>query len=116
MKHRTLWLSVMVAILLVSAMPGFAQSQPSGQMPMGTPGGQQPPSQQPIMGMMGQGQMPMMMCPMMGDLGMTGGPMIGMGGNQDPKAMGRLLEMRGEMMKAMGDILQKHGKAMQQGQ
>ena len=31
----------------------------------------------------------------------------------DPKTMAQVLEMRGEMMKAMGDIMMKHAKKMQ---
>jgi hypothetical protein len=38
-----------------------------------------------------------------------------MGGQQmDPKAVGRLLQLRGAMLKAMGEVLLKHGKAMEE--
>jgi hypothetical protein len=30
----------------------------------------------------------------------------------DPKAMAQMMEMRGEMMKAMGDIMMKHAKKL----
>jgi hypothetical protein len=60
-------------------------------------------------GMMGGGMMGGM--PGMGDMM---GPM--MSGQGDPKTMGRMLEMRGEIMKAVGDVLMKHGKAMSAGQ
>jgi hypothetical protein len=55
------------------------------------------------------GAMPMDMCRQM----MAGG-MPGMGGDQkmDPKMMAHMLQMRGEMMKAMGDVMMKHGKMM----
>jgi len=49
---------------------------------------------------------------MMGGMqgGMMGGGMMGMMGEQaDPKA----LQMRGEMMKAMGDVMIKYGKTME---
>ena len=49
-------------------------------------------------GMMHEGMMEGM-CPMMG---MMGGPMDG-----------RTMQMRGEMMKAMGDIMMKYGKMME---
>lgn len=52
------------------------------------------------------------MCPMMG---MMGPGMMGMMAAQDPKTMGRMLKMRGEMMKAMGDVMMKHGAEMEQG-
>jgi hypothetical protein len=38
------------------------------------------------------------------------------GGHMDPKAMGRMLELRGELLKAMGDVMIKHGQAMSQEQ
>jgi hypothetical protein len=90
-----------------------------GQMPMGSQGGaqEQPSGQQP---MMGRGMMGMM-CPMMG--GMMGGQMdpsgmMGMmgGGQMDPKAMARMLEFRGDLLKAMGEVMLKHAKAMEAGQ
>jgi hypothetical protein len=31
---------------------------------------------------------------------------------QDPKVLGRMLQMRGEMLKAMGDILLKYGSSL----
>ena len=63
-------------------------------------------------GMMGGG-----MCGMMGG-GMMGGGMMGgmgqmMGAQADPKTLGRMLQMRGEVMKAVGDVLIKHGHALE---
>jgi hypothetical protein len=41
------------------------------------------------------------------------GMMAMMGGGQtNPKAMGRALELRGELLKAMGEVMIKHGQAM----
>jgi hypothetical protein len=59
------------------------------------------------------GGMPMMdMCrQMMGD--MTRMPMMGGAAPADPKEKAAMLEMRGEMMKAMGDIMMKHARRMQ---
>ena len=54
----------------------------------------------------------MMMSHMMGG-GMMGMPMSGESQKMDPKTMAQMLEMRGEMMKAMGDIMMKHAKKMQ---
>ena len=34
----------------------------------------------------------------------------------DTKAVGRLLQFRGDMLKAMGEVLLKHGEAMEEGQ
>jgi hypothetical protein len=56
-------------------------------------------------GMMGGG--------MMGG-GMMGMPMMGGAGAMDPKMMGKMLEMRADMMKAMADVMMKHARRMQQ--
>lgn len=53
------------------------------------------------------------MCPMMG--GMMGGAMMGggmgmMGGQSDSP---RMMQMRGEMMKAMGEVMMKYGRMME---
>jgi len=60
-------------------------------------------------------QMPMQggMCPMMGGM-MGGGSMMPMMGG--PSDSPRMMQMRGEMLKAMGDVLIKHGKAMEGGE
>jgi hypothetical protein len=57
------------------------------------------------------GAMPMMdMCrQMMGDA--MGMPSMG-GGSADPNQSADMLEMRGEMMKAIGDIMMKHARRM----
>ena len=60
------------------------------------------------------GTMPMMHQMMGGQMDPSGMGMMG-SGQTDPKAMGRMLQMRGEMMKAMGDILLKYGKMMEEG-
>ncbi len=119
----------LIGVMVLGFSTLAAAQQPGGQMqmPMGGQHGQpgQPPGQPPMMGpgMMGPGMMGMM-CPMMGMMqqmmgGMmdpSGMGMMGtMGGKMDPKAMGRMLQMRGEMLKAMGDILLKHGRMMEEG-
>ena len=43
--------------------------------------------------------------------GMMGGGMMGMMGGQSDSP--RMMQMRGEMMKAMGEVLMKYGKAME---
>jgi hypothetical protein len=59
------------------------------------------------------GDMPMMdMCrQMMGD--MMAMPSVGGAASADPKERADMLQMRGEMMKAMGDIMMKHARRMQ---
>jgi len=108
--------AVVLALLFVSqavaqmpmggGQPGSqtGSAQPGGAAPGGMMGGMMP-------GMMGGG----MMCPMMsGGMGMM--PMMGMmGGAQDPKMLGRMLQMRADMMRAMADVLAKHGKALEEG-
>ena len=66
--------------------------------------------------MSGMGAGPMMdaMCPMM--RAMMSGGMIGGGmpmGQTDPKAMAQMLQMRGDMLKAIGDVMLKYGKTME---
>ena len=110
------------AVLLALAVLLLTVSAASAQMkPMTPPQGKPPAGQEhhPGMDQPGAGGM---MCPMMGMMGgMQGGGMMSPGmmgmmmGSQDPKAMGRMLKMRGEMMKAMGDIMMRHGAEMEQG-
>lgn len=62
--------------------------------------------------MKGEG-MPMMdMCRQMMGGGMAM-PMMGGPAPADPKAQAEMLEMRGEMMKAMGDVMMRHARRMQ---
>ena len=86
------------AIVLVLAAGAALAQQTPAQPGMGDPGHQMP--------------MQSGMCPMMGGGGMM--PMMGMmGGSSDSP---RMMQMRGEMLKAMGDVLIKHGKAMEGGE
>ena len=62
-------------------------------------------------GMMSMEMCHQMMSHMMGG-GMMGMPMGGEA-QMDPKTRAQMLEMRGEMLKAMGDIMMKHAKKMQ---
>ena len=109
-----IWASV-VALLLIGSTALAVEHQMAGQTSMGCQAGQpeQTAAQRPAMGrgMMGQGGMGTM-CSMMGcQMDPSGMGMMG-GGKMDPKAMGRMLEMRGEMMKAIGEVLLKYGKSM----
>ncbi len=119
------------------AQPADQQSQHQPQQSQATPTPKpRPRSQQQQMmgGMMGQGMMGgqgMMMCPMMG--GMMGQGMMGgqgmpgmqrqMGGRgmmggpvdmSDPKAAARTLRLRGDLMKAMGEVMVKHAETLAQ--
>ena len=96
------------ACLLVLVLMGSPLVM-GGQMPMGSQGEQEPST-------MGRG----MMCPMMGEM-MGGqmdpsGMMSMMGGQTDPTATARMLELRGDLLKAMGEVMLKHAKAMEAGQ
>jgi len=123
----------LVALVLIGLADVTVQAQVGWQMPMmGQIGQQDQPAGQPPMmggGMMGQGMMGMpMMSPMMGGgMGMMphmmGGRMgsygMGMGrmmgsGQMDSKVMGRMLQLRGEILKAIGEVMVKHGKAMEE--
>ncbi|MBI2467673.1 MAG: hypothetical protein HYV62_07615 [Candidatus Rokubacteria bacterium] len=120
-------LVILCAASMFVALPNLDATAQMGGQPMTPPGTpQQPaPGQPPAMGggMMGHQGMTGMMCPMMMGGGMMGGGM-GMtpmmremmaGGRMDPKVMGRMLQLRGDMLKAMGDVLLKHGKLLEEG-
>jgi len=61
-------------------------------------------------GMHGQG---MMGHGMMGPGMMGPGMMREMGTPSDPKAMARMLRLRGDMMKAIGEVMLKHAEAIE---
>ncbi len=88
----------------VAQMRPMTPAQPSPGQPSAGAHAPGPQSQQP---MMGQGMMGMM-CPMMGH------SMMGMMGTADPKAQARMLKLRGDMMKAMGEVLLKHAQEIDQ--
>jgi hypothetical protein len=116
MKRWLMVSAVLAALTLTGTTALGAQPQTGGHMQAG--GQQEQPSARPSMmghGMMG---MPMMMCHMMPQ--MMGGQMdpLGMMGSDrmDPKMMARMLQLRGDLLKAMGEVLFKHGTAMEEGQ
>jgi hypothetical protein len=101
-------LAVLIATPVFAQQPGPANdphhpttpSAPAGVTAPATPGSK-------------GGEMPMMdMCrQMMGD--MMGMPTMGGAASMNPKERADMLQMRGEMMKAMGDIMMKHAQRMQ---
>jgi hypothetical protein len=104
---------VLATAALVSAQQPVA---PADQAP--SRGQAQTPASPPAAGM--GDMMPMMeTCrEMMGRHSMMGsGPMgpgmMGGGRPMDPKTMAQMMEMRGEMMKAVGDIMLKHAKRLE---
>jgi hypothetical protein len=100
--------SALFAMLI--ATPVYAQQPGSAQRPADVSAA---PPAAPGPGMQG-GAMPMMdMCRQMMGGGMMGMPMMGGAPPASPKERAAMLEMRGEMMKAMGDIMMKHGRRMQ---
>jgi hypothetical protein len=109
--RKTVAIGTLAAVLLTSS---FAAAQmrplgppPSDQQQMAGQGGMQclMPGGMQGHGMMGPG---MMGHSMMGP-GMTGG----MGAPSDPKAMARMLKFRGDMMKAIGEVMLKHAEAIE---
>ena len=111
-------------IVLTTATQAGAQQPASPADPHHPPGQTQPPAPSvqptPTPAPPAGRKMPMMeMCREM----MSGHPEMApgmMGGGQssdpkasDPKTMVQMMEMRGEMMKAMGDIMLKHARKMQ---
>lgn len=96
MTRRTI-AAISFAVVLGAGAVAAAQTQPAPQTPASPPahGGGCPM-------MSGGGMMGMM-----GGSGMMGGGMMGMASDA------RTMQMRGEMMKAMGDIMVKYGKMME---
>lgn len=105
MKNRISVAVIAVAVLLAASAASAQMQHPGRPSPAQDPSGSQPP-------MMG------MMCPMMGMMqggGMEGmGMMGGMPNMSDPKAAARMLKLRGDMMKAMGEVMLKHAQALEQ--
>ncbi len=101
---------------IVAAMAGFAVlAMASGVWAQSSPSqGSQSPAP-----MMGPGMMGGMPCPspmgqgMMG-MGMGHGMMGEMMGMSDPKAAARMLKLRGDILKAIGDVMLKHAQALEQ--
>jgi hypothetical protein len=102
--------STLFAVLIANPVqaqqpaPPHGMAQPPAAMAPAPPSGPD--------GMKGPA-MPMMdMCrDVMG--GMAGPAMMGPSGPMGPKERAAMLEMRGEMMKAMGDVMMKHARRMQ---
>ena len=102
-------LAMLIATSVSAQQPGSATDPHHPATPSATTA---TPAPTPTQGSKG-GDMPMMdMCrQMMGD--MMAMPMMGGAAPTDPKEKADMLQMRGEMMKAMGDIMMKHARRMQ---
>jgi hypothetical protein len=102
-------LALLIVTPVYAQQPGTANDPHHPATPSATPATPAPTSTPGSKG----GDMPMMdMCrQMMGD--MTAMPMMGGAAPTDPKEKADMLQMRGEMMKAMGDIMMKHARRMQ---
>ena len=126
-----------ISVLAVLTLLGWvtvaqAQTQPTGASESQAPPGPKAPTQRAPQrqmgnpGMMEHQRMMEMMCPMMMGMmmgqsgmarGMMGQGMAGMpamGNASDPKAMARRLKLRGDMMKAMSDVMLKHAQELEQ--
>jgi hypothetical protein len=102
-------LATLVAVPAYAQQPGTANDPHHPAASASAPAAPEVP---PAPDSKGSG-MPMMdMCrQMMGDA--VGMPMASTGAAADPKEKADMLQMRGEMMKAMGDIMMKHARRMQ---
>jgi hypothetical protein len=117
--------AVLLAVILIGGMAGSAQAQ------MCAMDGQTSASSGQS-SMMGGGKMGQGMCPMcmmqtmatrpegtsqpMGMMDMPGMPGMPGDGQMDAKTRAHLLQMRGEMLKAMGDVMVKYGQTLAQPQ
>jgi hypothetical protein len=102
-------LAVVAVTPVYAQQPGASNDPHHPAPPAGAPATPPPASAEGMKG----GGMPMMdMCrQMMGDT--MGMPMMGGAAPADPKERAHMLEMRGEMMKAMGDVMMRHARRMQ---
>jgi hypothetical protein len=102
-------LAMVVAVPAYAQQPGTTNDPHHPATPTTSPATPAPTSTPASKG----GDMPMMdMCrQMMGD--MMAIRMMGGAAPADPKERADMLQMRGEMMKAMGDIMMKHARRMQ---
>ena len=115
MTNRLLISITVASVIVLSASASFAQQRemqnpPAKEGPGATGEGMHHGS---MMGM----ACPMMQMPMQGRGGMQGGMMSGMMRGMtagDPKTMARMLEMRGEMLMKIGEVMIKHAKMWQQ--
>jgi hypothetical protein len=116
MRHIRTLEAVTAVVSMLTVAVAVAQ-QPTHQHGAGQP----PSGGAPSPGMPGQGQdahhaQHMEMCrQMMGQGGMMGSGMMGMPMmmSGDPKQQAEMLAMRGEMMKASGDIMMKYAQRAQ---
>ena len=124
---RTIVAAVSGLAILVMVSGAGAQMRPMTPPPGSqgqAPGSAETPGPQSHGPMMGPEMMGGMMCPMMGQAMMGHHPMMGMEmgagmmggmtGASDPKTMARMLKLRGDMMKAMGEVMLKHAQALEQ--
>ena len=103
-------LAVLVAVpMAVAQMRPMTPPQPSQSQ---APGGAQTPAKPSIQPMMGSGKMGMM-CPMMGQSMMSVEMGPGMMGMVDSKAQARILKLRGDVMKAMGEVMLKRAEEIE---
>jgi len=101
--------AALVAAPASAQQPGASPDPHHPESPAGT--SPAPPSA-PTPGMK-SASMPMMdMCRQM-MAGMTGMPMMGGAAPADPKEKADMLQLRGEMMKAMGEVMMNHARRMQ---
>lgn len=106
---------VLVGLIIVVLVSGSAIAQLASQPSAGS-------AQQSVGAARGQGSMmgggsgmEMGMGGMSGMMGMGMMPMMMQTMQQDPKLMGRMMELHDEMMRTMGEAMIKRGKELQQG-
>jgi hypothetical protein len=111
-RFSVLVTGALLALLIVTPVyaqqPGTTNDPHHPASPSAPPGTPAPTS---APGSKGEEMAMMDMCrQMMGD--MTAMPMSGGAASTDPKERAEMLQMRGEMMRAMGDIMMKHARRM----
>ena len=114
----TVGLGVVLGVVSVNAQSSSAPADPARPAATapgsGGMGDRHDGTAMPMMDMCRQMMAGHMMGGRMMENPMMGGFATGMTDDQrmDRKMMGHMVEMRGEMMKAMGDVMMKHGRMM----
>jgi hypothetical protein len=114
-RFSVLVTGALLALLIVTPVyaqqPGTTNDPHHPAPPSATPATPATPPPTSAQGSKGEEMAMMDMCrQMMGD--MTAMPMSGGAASTDPKDRAEMLQMRGEMMRAMGDIMMKHARRM----
>ena len=114
--------TALIGMAIIGVSSQITLAQPTSESAAGAQSAPASAMQGPMTGkgmmnggmMRGQGMGPGCMCALHGPGEMGMSPMAMQEIRRDPKLMGRLMELRGEMLRTVGEALIERGKRMQQ--